>query len=433
MVVLHSAGYLKLLLIAGLIGIPISVIAFAFLAAVHALQNLVWDTWPEQMGYADPPAWWPVVMIGLSGLLCALAIKHFPGRGGHVPAAGMGGGTTPPSYLPGVVLAAAASLSLGAVVGPEAPLIALGSGLALLALSRAKATPDANVSAMIAATGSAAAISTIFGNPLVAAILFLEILGLGRRKTLLVLLPCLVASGVGDLVFTGLGNWTGLPIGALAIPGLEPAALTVGDVVWAIPLALIIAATTWAAFDIGQRVARLAESRLMVTTIGAGLFAGCCAAVYTIVTGHSPAEVAMSGQATLVTLATDPQDWTTAALAMLLICKGLAYAVCLGAFRGGPVFPALMIGATFGVLASTIVPSIGTVTGVSIGMAAGVAVTRMPITSILLTVLLLGDAATSQMPVVILAAVAAMVIDEMLTSRTVRLEDAETTPEVVTR
>jgi H+/Cl- antiporter ClcA len=370
--------------------------------------------------------------IGLAGLLCGLAIKYFPGRGGHIPADGFGGGVTPPSHLPGVALAALASLALGAVVGPEAPLIALGGGLALLALSWTKATPDPNVSAIIAAAGSAAAISTIFGNPLIAAILFLEILGLGRRKTLLVLLPCLVSSGIGALVFTGLGNWTGLQIGALAIPGLEPAHLTFGDIVWAIPLAIAIAASTWLVFEIGKRTAKLAESRLMTTTIAAGLFTGCCAAVYSLVTGHSPAEVAMSGQATLVPLATDPGEWSTAALVMLLLCKGLAYAVCLGTFRGGPVFPALMLGATFGVLASALVPSIGTVTGVAIGMAAGVAVTRMPITSVLLTVLLLGDAATSQMPVAILAVVAAMVVDEMLTSRTKQLDKSdELNPEVV--
>ncbi len=288
--------------------------------------------------------------------------------------------------------------------------------------------PDANVSAIIAATGSAAAISTIFGNPIIAAVLFLEILGLGRRQTMLVLLPCLVSSGIGALVFTGLGNWTGLQIGALAIPGLEPAALSLADVIWAVPLAIVIAATTWLIFDIGQRVAKRAETHLMTTTIGAGLFAGCCAAVYTLVTGHSAAEVAMSGQATLGPLATDPGAWSTTALVMLFVCKGLAYAVCLGAFRGGPVFPALMLGATFGAFAAAVAPGIEPVSGVAIGMAAGVAVTRMPVTSVLLAVLLLGDAATSQMPVVILAVVAAMVVDEMLTSRTVRL-DEENQPE----
>jgi len=102
---------------------------------------------------------------------------------------------------------------------------------------------------------------------------------------------------------------------------------------------------------------------------------------------------------------------------MLLLCKALAYALCLGVFRGGPVFPAVFLGAAFGVLASSLVPSIGLLPGLAIGMAAGVAVTRLPVTSIVLVVLLLGDAASSQMPVVILAAVTALVVDEMLSTR----------------
>jgi hypothetical protein len=52
----------------------------------------------------------------------------------------------------------------------------------------------------------------------------------------------------------------------------------------------------------------------------------------------------------------------------------------------------------------------------AIGMAAGVAVTGLPVTSVLLVVLLLGNATTSQMPVVILAAVAALVVEEKLRS-----------------
>ena len=49
-------------------------------------------------------------------------------------------------------------------------------------------------------------------------------------------------------------------------------------------------------------------------------------------------------------------------------------------------------------------------------MAAGSAVLGLPVTSVVLVVLLLGDAAVSQMPVVILAVVAAMVVDESFSS-----------------
>jgi H+/Cl- antiporter ClcA len=414
---LHSKGYLALLLVAALIGIPLSLIAFAFLVAVHQLEHVVWVTLPEALGFDDVPAWWPILALGLAGVLVALAVKHLPGHGGHVPAMGLAAGVDPPSVVPGTVLAAGASLVLGAVVGPEAPLIVLGSGLALLAVRRTKAAGDANATAIIAASGSAAAISTIFGNPLVAAVMFLEAVGLGRRQTMMVVLPCLVSSGVGALVFTGLGSWTGLEIGALAIPDLEAERLVLADVVWAIPLAVVVATATWGVFLVGRKTAALASSHLMITTVGAGLVAGASATVYAVVTDHSPVEVVLSGQATLPTLATDPGYWTTAALVTLLACKALAYAVCLGAFRGGPAFPAIFLGAAFGVLASTWIPSIGTVPGLAIGMAAGVTVIRLPVTSIVLVVLLLGSAASSQMPVVILAVVAAMIVDELLTSR----------------
>jgi MFS superfamily sulfate permease-like transporter len=54
----------------------------------------------------------------------------------------------------------------------------------------------------------------------------------------------------------------------------------------------------------------------------------------------------------------------------------------------------------------------------AIGIAAGVTVTRLPVTSVVLVVLLLGDAAASQMPIIILAAVTALVVDELLAAWT---------------
>jgi len=404
-----------LLVVSGLVGIPISAIAFGFLAAVHELEHVVWDSFPQSMGYDVPPAWWPIPALGLAGLLCAIAVTRLPGSGGHVPAMGLTAGATPPSFLPGVVAAAGASLVLGAVVGPEAPLIALGSGLALVAVRRGKA--DDQVAAVIASAGSAAAISAIFGNPLVAAVILLEAVGLARRQALLVVLPCLVSSGVGALVFTGLGDWTGLGIGALAIPHLEPPGLVTADLVSAIPLAALVAGAMFVVFVVGKKTASMAGSRPIMITVAVGLVAGSSAAVYAVVTDHSPAEVAMSGQATLPTLATNPGHWSAFALVMLLLCKGLAYALCIGVFRGGSVFPAVFLGAASGVLAGMVFPGIGSVDGLAIGMAAGAAVIGLPITSVLLTTLLLGDAATHLMPAIILAAVTAIVVEEMLTDR----------------
>jgi hypothetical protein len=267
-----------------------------------------------------------------------------------------------------------------------------------------------------------ASISAIFGNPLIAAVMFVEVIGLARRQAMLILLPCLVSSGVGALIFTGLGDWTGLSIGALAIPGLKQVRLEVADVVWAIPLGLAIACLTWCVFVVGRRTADLAGRHLLATTIGAGLLAGCSAAVYSVVTGHSPDEVALSGQATLTTLAAHPEAWSTGALVMLVVTKMIAYALCIGVFRGGPVFPAIFVGAVSGTLAGVVLPGLGTIPGLAIGMAAGVAVIGMPLTGILIVVLLLGGAATDLMPVIILAAVAALIGEDVLSARTGRLD-----------
>ena len=415
--VLHSQGYLRLLLVAAVLGIPLSVTAFGFLVGVHELEHVVWHSLPHELGYDRVPAWWPIPALGLAGVLVALAVLHLPGHGGHVPADGLGAGATPPSHVPGVLLGAGASLVLGAVVGPEAPLIALGSGLALLAVRRTKAADSVQISAVVAASGSAAAISAILGNPLIAAVLLVEVLGLARRQTLLVVLPCLVSSGIGALVFTGLGSWTGLKIGALAIPDLGSTRLQVAEVGWAVPVAAVVGVLTWLVFFLGRRTAALAKERVVAVTVGAGLLAGGSATAYALVTGHSSAEVALSGQATLPLLAAEPEAWSTGALLALLVCKGLAYALSIGVFRGGPVFPAIFLGAAIGVVASTWLPGLGLVPALAIGMAAGMAVTGLPVTSVVLVVLLLGDAAASQMPVVILATVTALVVEELLRSR----------------
>ena len=41
-----------------------------------------------------------------------------------------------------------------------------------------------------------------------------------------------------------------------------------------------------------------------------------------------------------------------AALLLLLACKGIAYGLSMSSFRGGPVFPAMFLGAAGGIAAS---------------------------------------------------------------------------------
>ncbi len=410
-VIMRSPGYLRVLGMSALVGIPLSVVAFAFLVVLHQLEHLVWHTLPESLGYEVPPAWWPVAAIGLAGLLVGLTVRHLPGHGGHVPVAGLAGDSAKVRDLPGVVLAALAGLSCGAVLGPEAPLIAVGGGLALLAVTHTRIAADPRATALVVAAGSAAAIAAIFGNPLVAAILFLEVVALARGQVMLVVVPCLISTGVGALLFTGLGDWTGLEIGALSIPDLQPVSLDLVDLVLSVPLAAVVAVGVVGIFIVGRRTAGIAYSQPVVTPVAVGLIAGAGAALYAVVSGRSPEDVALSGQIMLGILAAHPEQWSVGTLILLLLCKSLAYALCLGAFRGGPVFPAVVLGAATGVLAGALLPGIDSVSGIAVGMAAGVAATtRLPVTSCILVVLLLGEAAFSLMPVVIVAVVTALIV-----------------------
>ena len=67
--------------------------------------------------------------------------------------------------LVGVILAALTTLSLGAVLGPEAPLIAIGGGLGALTVHLAKKDAPPMALTIMASAGSFAAISTLLGSP----------------------------------------------------------------------------------------------------------------------------------------------------------------------------------------------------------------------------------------------------------------------------
>src|SRR4029453_3603836 len=101
-------------------------------------------------------------------------------RGRPPPAEGLKTGPpTTPVELPGVLLAALASIGLGLVLGPEAPLIALGTGLALLAVQLSRREGPEQAGLVLAAAASFAALSTIFGSPIVGAVIVIEAAGLG--------------------------------------------------------------------------------------------------------------------------------------------------------------------------------------------------------------------------------------------------------------
>jgi H+/Cl- antiporter ClcA len=99
-------------------------------------------------------------------------------------------------------------------------------------------------------------------------------------------------------------------------------------------------------------------------------------------------------------------------LLAVLLFKSVAYTLCLGSLRGGPVFPALFLGAAVGLLLAPL-PGLGVAPAMAAGMAAATSsVLRLPVSSVVLVAVLLGSAA--MMPVVIVASVVAFVITQLL-------------------
>ncbi|GGR08080.1 chloride channel protein [Streptomyces netropsis] len=414
---LRTRPYLGLLALTALVGVPVCAVAFGFLALVNELQPVIYTDLPAALGFHDTPVWWPLPMLALAGLLVGLTVRHLPGRGGHEPADGFKAGGAPSlAELPGVACASLASLGLGAVLGPEAPLIAIGGGLAVGALRLAKRNADARAAALVGAAGSFAAVSALLGSPLLGAFLLMEVSGLAGPLLGTVLAPGLLAAGIGALIFTGLGDWTGLGTYGLALHDIpEATAPTVSEFGWALVIGI-------AAAFAGAGVHRLAlflkgrvERRRVVGTVVAGLAVAGLAIGYGAGTGREPSEVMYSGETALEGLLAHGATYSTAALVSLVACKALAYCVSLSSFRGGPIFPAMFVGAAGGMLLSEL-PGLTLTAGFAMGVGAmAVAMLKLPMTSVLLATLLLGSEGLTVMPLVIVAVVISYVVSVRLT------------------
>ena len=415
---LRSKSYLVLLALAAIIGVPVSAVAYFFLALVSKLQGWIFTSLPKGLGFHAEPLWWPILPLLLAGVLVSLTLKYLPGTGGHSPADGFKAGGGPPSAieLPSIVLAAFATLSLGVVLGPEGPLIAIGAGLGALAVRLVKRDAPARVQSVMAAAGSFAAISTLLGSPLTGAFLLMEASGLGGPMMQLVLVPGLLAAGVGSLIFVGLDHLTGLGTFSLAIPGLpHVGAPTVAGFLWALAIGLIAVPLGTGIRWLGLFLRPHVERRILLLTPAVGLAIAGLAIMFAAATGKASSEVLFSGQSALGPLISNSASYTVGALLLLIACKSLAYGVSLSSFRGGPTFPALFIGAAGGIALSHL-PGLPLIDGVAMGVGAmSVVMLRLPLTSVLLASLLLSSDGVAVMPLVIVAVVVAYVASARLT------------------
>lgn len=401
-------AYLRLVLLGALIGVPAALVAAGFLGLVHYLQHWIWDDLPDALGYSSPP-WFLVLLLPVVGAAIVVVARTFlPGDGGHSPLEGLGGGPAPPDHALGIVLAATATLAFGAVLGPEAPLVALGAVVAVVLTSFARL--DQRESAVLSTSGAFAAVAAVFGGPIVAGVLMVESAAAGLGAAMLpVLLPGFVAAAVGYVIIIGFGDWGGLDVPGIAVPSLPPYEGThVTDLLLAVVVGIVAAIVVVVVRTLATRVAgdgreRLGMPALLVT---GGLAVGVLA-VLADALGASSQDVLFSGQSSVPTLVAED---STSIVFVLLAAKALAFAVCLGCgFRGGFIFPAIFLGiglATLAVIWFDVSPTWAIAAGAAAGMAA---MSRLLLSSILFATLLTGTAGLDAVPAAVLAAAAAWI------------------------
>ena len=428
---IRSKSYGVLLVLAALIGVLVSFASWSFLELVHWIQQEVYKTLPSELGLHPVPWWWPLPVLAVAGVLAAVAIVRLPGHGGHIPYEGIKAGTPEPADLPGILLAALATLGLGLVLGPEAPLIALGAGLAILAVRQARKNTPSQVTAVLAASAAFAAIATIFGSPVIGAIILIEAAGLGGPMLPVVLLPGLMSAGIGSVIFLGMGHWTGLSSSAYALsPFTLPAfsTLTAADFGWAIVLALAAALATFAITDLARRTAGVVARQPWLLLPAAALAVGGLAIGFAQIT-RQPADVILfSGQDAFSSVIKQGSSLALSTLAWLLLFKGAAWCISLGNFRGGPTFPGLFLGAAGGLLAPHL-PGFSETPAVAVLMAAmTVSVLRLPLSATVIALLLTSKAGLATAPLIIVAVVVAYLAIQTLSATRPAIPAAATAP-----
>lgn len=408
---------LPLVVLGAALGIPAALVAAAFLGLVSWLESWLWSDLPAHLGQSEPPAWLVVLLPAVGGVVVWVARRFLPGDGGHRPLDGLGHGAVPIRYAPGIVLAALGTLAFGAVLGPEAPLIALGSVVGMLFTRRVKNNPPAQE--VLATAGSFSAVSAVFGGPLVAGTLMLEAGIAAGSKLIPALLPGFVAAAVGYVLFIGLGSWTGIPATPLSVGDLPLySGTSVLDLVLAILVgllvSLIVAAVRRLAVPVDHSVGPGTGTRLLVALVLGGVAVGVIALAARAL-GDDSQDVLFSGQQAIPALV----GLTSAgAVLLLIVAKGLGYAISLGTgFRGGPVFPAIFLGIAVAMLAVVFLdtsPTWAVAVGAAAGMTAG---TGLLFSGMLFSMLLVGHNGIDALPAAVLAAAAAWLTRAALAQR----------------
>jgi chloride channel protein, CIC family len=181
-------------------------------------------------------------------------------------------------------------------------------------------------------------------------------------------------------------------------------------------------------FEFARRLVPVMSARPFVLLPLAGLAISGLAIGFSEAADKGVDQVLFSGQEALPGLVNGADSWSLWALAGLIAFKGVAYGIALGGFRGGPIFPAIFLGAAGGLMAAQL-PGYSITPAVAVGIGAAVVATlRLPLSSVVLAVLLTAGVGAGVAPLVIVGVVVAYVVATVLEPRVQSGPDAAPEP-----
>lgn len=328
------------------IGIASSLILIVVMKIASALQNLLWQRLPGTLGIAQDSPLWIIGVLTLTGIAVGLVIRFSQGHAGPDPACEpLIGAPVPPSALPGLIVALILGLAGGVSLGPEHPIMTVNIALAVAIGARLLPRVNRMEWTILASAGT---IGALFGTPVAAALIFSQTLNGSSEVPLWDrLFAPLMAAAAGALT-TGLFFHPHFSLPIAHYGQMEMTDILSGAIV----AAIAIAAGMVAVWCLPRLHSMMHQMKNPVLVLGIGGFIlgilGVIGGPVSLFKGLDEMQQMVANQA-----------FSTSDYFLLAVIKLAALVVAAASgFRGGRIFPAVLVGVALGLMLHEHVPAV---------------------------------------------------------------------------
>jgi H+/Cl- antiporter ClcA len=331
------------------LGVFGALVALVFMGVIGVGNN--WYTDSDSGWFGGQ--WWWVAITAAAGIGVGL-LRHVTRLPEQIPGliADLKEEQVNPRLVPGIVAASAVSLIGGASLGPEKALGSMGGGAGTWSSRRrGLETEDRQVNTL---TGFAGAYGGLFSSTVIVVMMVLEVARPGGQRLTKALVGAIVASSVSFGIYFAIAGSFFLDVYEVPSYKYEDWHLLAG-----VPLGLLAAVIVTLLVIVMKLAAglfgRLKLPSVAKTTIGGVIFG---------LVGVMLPLTMFTGSDQLTVVVDDAGTLGVGLLIALVLAKILAFAVSQASgFVGGPIFPALFLGGTAGVVVNQVF------TGVPLGLA----------------------------------------------------------------